>query len=142
MSVGKHWMQTGNSVTCPAGVMRPTLLFCALGALMNDSVNQKLPSFARMMCSGLLPVVGTLNCFNLSGGAADATVARVEASMTATATASRFRTRRVIIRSCRRLAPQLGEGDDAVRYLGAVEAHLTRALCWAALSSRCRAIRW
>src|ERR1051326_7151837 len=45
---------TGNSVICPAGVMRPILLPCC-------SVNQRLPSGAVQMPSGKLPDVGTGN---------------------------------------------------------------------------------
>src|SRR3954462_14887149 len=97
MSVGKQSVQTGNSVTCPAGVMRPML--CAASEFelpTNDSVNQKLPSLARTMCSGLLPVVGTLNCFSLSDGAAEADVAIVAATTVARAIDSTVRVRRVI----------------------------------------------
>src|SRR3954471_17476957 len=91
MSVGKQSVQTWNSVTCPAGVMRPTFFPTAFGLLMKDSVNQKLPSLALVMCSGLLPTVGTLNCFSLSGGAADADVARLTATRVARAVDSNVR---------------------------------------------------
>src|SRR4051812_24191994 len=96
MSVGKQSVQTWNSVTCPAGVMRPTFFPTAFGLLMKDSVNQKLPSLALVMCSGLLPTVGTLNCFSLSGGAADADVASVAATRVARAADSNMRVRRVM----------------------------------------------
>src|SRR3954453_18367865 len=99
MSVGKQSVQTWNSVTCPAGVMRPTFFPTAFGLLMKDSVNQKLPSLARVMCSGLLPTVGTLNCFSLSGGAADADVAIVVATTVTTTIDSTVRTRRVMFHS-------------------------------------------
>src|SRR3954467_1680595 len=99
MSAGKQSVQTWNSVTCPAGVMRPTFFPGAFGLLMNDSVNQKLPSLARTMCSGLLPVVGTLNCFRWSGGAADAELASVVVTTTATTIDRRLRVRRVMIHS-------------------------------------------
>src|SRR3954447_13283410 len=112
MSAGKQSVQTWNSVTCPAGVMRPTFFAAAFGLLMNDSVNQKLPSLARVMCSGVLPVVGTLNCLSLSDGAADADVAMVAAATTvATTIASRLRPRRVIVHSRGRVASN-SRGDD------------------------------
>src|SRR4051794_28116312 len=81
----------------PAGVMRPTLFATRFGLPMNDSVNQKLPSLARMMWSGLLPTVGTLNCFSLSGGAADADVARLTATRVARAVDSNVRVRRDMV---------------------------------------------
>src|SRR3954469_22956214 len=66
---------------------------------MKDSVNQKLPSVVRVMCSGLLPDVGTLNCLSFSGGAAEADVDIVAATIVATAIDSTARVRRVIVHS-------------------------------------------
>src|SRR4051794_34883002 len=97
MSVGKQSVQIWNSVTCPVGVMRPMFFPAAFGLLMNDSVNQKLPSLARTMWSGLLPTVGTLNCFSLSGGADAADVARVVATRVARAVDSNMGVRRVMV---------------------------------------------
>src|SRR5215213_8749959 len=73
MSVGKQKSQTLNSVTCLVGVMRPTLWGVAFWSFTKDSVNQKFPSEARVMCSGLLPAVGTLYCLSIPIGAARAT---------------------------------------------------------------------
>src|SRR3954447_19249507 len=98
-SVGKQSVQTWNSVTSPAAVMRPTFFAAAFGLLMKDSVNQKLPSLARVMCAGLLPTVGTLNCFSFSGGAAEADVAMVVATTAATTIDSTVRTRSVMFHS-------------------------------------------
>src|SRR5215213_10965872 len=70
MSVGKQKSQTLNSVTCLVGVMRPTLWGVAFWSFTKDSVNQKFPSEARVMCSGLLPAVGTLYCLSIPIGAA------------------------------------------------------------------------
>src|SRR5215204_4291137 len=80
MSVGKHdskpksgCLHTSNSVTWPDGVILPTLWGRAFWSFTKDSVNQKFPSEARMMCSGLLPTVGTLYCLSIPIGAARAT---------------------------------------------------------------------
>src|SRR3954465_3123706 len=125
-SVGKHWSQTWNSVTTPAGVMRPTLFGTRFGLPMDDSVNQKLPSVARMMCSGLLPVVGTLNCLSLSGGAADADVAMAVATTVAANIDSNVRVRRVMV--CSRV--------ESPPTRGVMTSGSTRFLSWVALNPR------
>src|SRR4051812_21010731 len=127
MSVGKQSVQTWNSVTCPAGVMRPTFFPTAFGLLMKDSVNQKLPSLARAMCSGLLPTVGTLNCFSLSGGAAEADVANVIATAVATTIDSRVRARRVML-TPESGRPQLAAGPCEVRRIVRLRPDLVPAL--------------
>src|SRR3954447_7285757 len=96
-SVGKQESHTWNSVTVPAGVIRPGLFGTVLDELMNDSVNQKLPSAARTMCSGLLPDVGTLNCFKWSGGAPSAVVESDSARPVAATVAIALSTRRDMV---------------------------------------------
>src|SRR5215218_1653279 len=103
MSVGKHdskpksgCSHTSNSVTCPDGVILPTLWGRAFWSFTKDSVNQKLPSDACVMCSGLLPAVGTLNCFSIPTGAAcaaESVAPSTTASAATDATASAIRRR-------------------------------------------------
>src|SRR5215216_2760 len=90
MSLGKQKSHTRNSVTVPSGVTRPTLCPWAFWSFTKDSVNQKFPSDASEMWSGLLPAVGTLNCFSFptDGAAIAAPPSDTATAAAATATST------------------------------------------------------
>src|SRR4051794_28296721 len=80
---------TANSVTSPAGVIRPIWG----GANSELSVNQRLPSEPLVMYRGWLSAVGIRYCFSAPTGAAEAEAVSISDSV-----AARMRTREIRIR--------------------------------------------